>query len=289
MIVGSGFDKVGGAVLLYTSTDGRNWTYLHPMAQGKWNQGTMVNPVDTGEMWECPDFFPLGGKHVLLYSTERKVYWEVGTFDKHDLRFHSETKGLLDHGSYYAMKSMVDAAGRRILWGWVQETRTPAQCEAAGWAGAMALPRILSLGADNQLCMDVPPEFASLRGETGGTQIKNRAGEIVCRFKPGDSACGLDLRAGAASLFAIRYQPGGKPMLNIGEATVPLSPGPDGISQVHLWIDGSVIEIFVDRKQAMTARSFKPSPDAIDVVWTGPKETLAVSSVKPISPDRLTS
>jgi hypothetical protein len=153
----------------------------------------------------------------------------------------------------------------------------------------MALPRILSLGADNQLCMDVPPEFASLRGETGGTQIKNRAGEIVCRFKPGDSACGLDLRAGAASLFAIRYQPGSKPMLNIGEATVPLSPGPDGISQVHLWIDGSVIEIFVDRKQVMTARSFKPSPDAIDVVWTGPKETLEVSSVKPISPDRLTS
>ena len=26
MIVGSGFNKVGGAVLLYTSKDGRNWT-----------------------------------------------------------------------------------------------------------------------------------------------------------------------------------------------------------------------------------------------------------------------
>ena len=140
---------------------------------------------------------------MLLYSTERKVYWEVGTFDKRDLLFHSETRGLLDHGSYYAMKSMVDARGRRILWGWVQETRTPAECEAAGWAGAMALPRILSLGADNQLRMEVPPEFASLRGETGGTQIKNRAGDIVCRFKVGDTACGLDLRAGAG--FVVRH------------------------------------------------------------------------------------
>ena len=85
--VGSGFNKIGGAVLMYTSRDGRDWTYLHPLAQGEWNHGTMSNPVDSGEMWECPDFFPLGDKHVLLYSTERKVYWEVGTFDR-DLRFH---------------------------------------------------------------------------------------------------------------------------------------------------------------------------------------------------------
>jgi beta-fructofuranosidase len=249
----------------------------------------MVNPVDSGEMWECPDFFPLGNKHVLLYSTAHSVYWEVGTFDKRDLLFHSETRGLLDYGPFYAMKSMVDANGRRILWGWVRETRTPAEYQAAGWAGAMALPRILSLSADNQLCMDVPPEFASLRGETGGTQIKNRAGEIVCRFKAGDAACGLDLRTGATSLFAMRYQPGSKPMLNIGDATVPLSPGPGGVSEIHLWMDGSVIEAFVDRRQAMTARCYQPSPGAIDVVWTGAKESLVVSSVKPISPDRLTS
>ena len=42
--VGSGFNKVGGAVLLYTSRDGRNWTYLHPLAQGKWNQGAQDQP-----------------------------------------------------------------------------------------------------------------------------------------------------------------------------------------------------------------------------------------------------
>jgi hypothetical protein len=54
-------------------------------------------------------------------------------------------------------------------------------------------------------------------------------------------------------------------------------------------MDGSVIEAFVDNKEAMTARCYKPSPDAIDVVWTGAKESLVVSAVKPISPDRLTS
>jgi beta-fructofuranosidase len=249
-------------------------------------------------MWECPDFFPLGDKHVLLYSTEGKVYWEVGRFDKSDLRFHSETKGLLDHGSYYAMKSMVDAKGRRILWGWVQETRTAAECEAAGWAGAMALPRVLSLGADNALRMDVPPEFASLRKNTQklpGAQslpIENRAAEIVCSFKAGESACGLELRAGATPLFAIRYAGGGKPSVSVGGSILPLSPDHDGVSTVHLWIDGSIIETFVDHKEAMTARCFTPSPEGIQIAWTGAADALksmTVSGVTPISNDRLTS
>jgi beta-fructofuranosidase len=288
MGVGSGFNKVGGALLLYTSRDGRNWTYLHPLAQGTWNGGTKTNPVDTGEMWECPDFFPLGGKHVLLYSTERKVYWEVGTFDKRDLRFHTETRGLLDHGSYYAMKSMVDEKGRRILWGWVQETRTPEECKVAGWAGAMALPRVLSLGPDNALRMDVPPEFASLRT---GTQksIKDRAGEIICKFKVGQSACGLELRSGTASLFAIHYA--GASSVTIGGKAVPVSPDREGLSSIHIFIDGSVIETFVDSKEVITARCYTPSAPDIQVVWTGAADSLSsleVSNITPISKDRLT-
>jgi beta-fructofuranosidase len=295
--VGSGFNKIGGAVLLYSSPDGRNWTYLHPLAQGKWNGSNKINPVATGEMWECPDFFPLGDKHVLLYSTEGKVYWEVGRFDKSDLRFHSETRGLLDHGSYYAMKSMVDAKGRRILWGWVQETRTAEECKAAGWAGAMALPRVLSLGADNSLRMEAPPEFATLRKNTRKLQgaqtvpIENRAAEIVFSFKAGERGCGLELRA-ATPLFAIRYTGGGKPSVSVGEHVLPLSPDPDGVSTVHLWLDGSVIETFVDRKEAMTARCYTPSPGGIQLAWTGALDalkSLTVSSVTPISKDRLTS
>jgi beta-fructofuranosidase len=296
--VGSGFTKVGGAVLLYTSSDGRNWTYLHPLAQGKWNGSIKTNPVATGEMWECPDFFPLGDKHVLLYSTEGKVCWEVGKFDKSDLRFHSETKGLLDHGSYYAMKSMVDAKGRRILWGWVQETRTPDECKAAGWAGAMALPRVLSLGSDNQLRMDVPPEFGSLRKNTQKVQaaqtvpIENRAAEIVFRFKAGESPCGLELRAGATPLFAIRYAGGNKPSVSVGGNSLPLLPDQDGVSTIHLWMDGSIIETFVDRKEAMTARCFIPSLAGIQLAWAGAADglkSLTVSGVAPISNDRLTT
>jgi beta-fructofuranosidase len=235
----------------------------------------------------------------------------VGTFDKSDLKFHSETKGMLDQGYYYAMKSMVDEKGRRILSGWVQESRAPEECLAAGWAGSMALPRVLTLGDDNRLRMDVPPEFRSLRRQTEtvrGPQsseklkesfaklsIANRAGEVVYKFKPQAGACGLEFRSGpgAAPLLEIGYDGfGDKPTLTIGRKTLALTPDRDGISTVHLWIDGSVIEIFADSREALTWRDFTPSPETIQLAWTGSAAALMsidVSDVRPISDDRLTS
>jgi beta-fructofuranosidase len=309
--IGSGFTKVGGVVLLYRSKDGRSWEYLHPLAQGGWNGGSQTNPVDTGEMWECPDFFPLGGKHVLLYSAERKVFWEVGVFDKGELKFRSETKGMLDHGYYYAMKSMVDEKGRRILWGWVEESRTAEECLAAGWAGSMALPRVLTLGDDNRLRMDVPPEFASLRRAARSlsgagslekvnaglakASIRKRAGEVVFEFKPQADRCGLEFRpaSGAGALLAIEYNGAAeRPALTIGETTLPLAPDRDGSSTVRIWFDGSVVEIFADSREALTWRDFTPSAGDIQLAWTGaaaPLLGLHAYGVAPISDDRLTS
>jgi beta-fructofuranosidase len=169
--------------------------------------------------------------------------------------------------------------------GWVQETRSPEECRVAGWAGAMALPRVLLLGSDNTLRMDIPPEFASLRT---GTQIDHRAGEITFKFKVGQSACGLELRSGTTSLFAIQYE--GASSATIGGKTVPLSPDREGLSSVRLFIDGSIIETFVDNKEAVTARCY--TPGNLQVARTGAAGTLSsleVSSITPISTDRLTS
>jgi hypothetical protein len=57
-------------------------------------------------------------------------------------------------------------------------------------------------------------------------------------------------------------------------------------------MDGSVIEVFFDSKEALTARNFTPSPGEIQLAWTGSAEALksvGVSGVKAISDDRLTS
>ena len=115
------------------------------MAQGKPNGKQGTDPVDSGEMWECPDFFPLDGKHVLIHSTERRTLWQIGTLDTATMLFHAESEGLLDHGAYYAPKSQLDAQGNRILWGWITDTRPQVEYAAAGWSGMMSLPRRLSI------------------------------------------------------------------------------------------------------------------------------------------------
>ena len=62
----------------------------------------------------------------------------------------------------------------------------------------------------------------------------------------------------------------------------------------HLWIDGSIIETFIDGKQAITTRYYG-APDEIGeirVVWNGPVTSLksmTISEIKPISSDRLTT
>ena len=78
----------------------------------------------------------------------------------------------------------------------------------------------------------------------------------------------------------------------MGEHVLPLSPDLDGVSTVHLWLDGSIIETFVDSKEAMTARCYTPSPAGIQLAWAGATDalkSLTVSSVTPISKDRLTT
>ena len=86
MVLGSGVTGKGGVILLYRSPDLRTWTYVHPLLEGQPGSAKSTNPVDSGEMWECPDFFPLGDCHVLLISTKGKVFWKVG--DYREQRFH---------------------------------------------------------------------------------------------------------------------------------------------------------------------------------------------------------
>jgi beta-fructofuranosidase len=166
LIVGSGIAHKGGAILLYSSPDLRHWTYLHPLVEGSSTDAKEMNPVDSGDMWECPDFFPLANKHVLLISTRGKVRWKVGTYANQ--RFTPEKEGVVDWGAYYAAKTMLDADGNRILWGWITETRPDADLIAAGWAGAMSLPRVLSLNAQNELQTDVADDIRKLRAAHTG-------------------------------------------------------------------------------------------------------------------------
>jgi beta-fructofuranosidase len=132
MTVGSGEAAVGPAVLLYRSNDLENWTYMGPLYQPHVTPFATPIGVADGMMWECPDFFELDGKHVLITSG-RGTHYMIGSYD--GAHFQPERSGLLDFGESYAPRTMKDADGNRILWAWILERRTPGDIAAAGWSG----------------------------------------------------------------------------------------------------------------------------------------------------------
>ena len=302
MGVGSGIRNQGGCVLLYRSHDLRKWEYLHPLASGKWNGKTGTDPVDSGEMWECPDFFALNGKHVLLYSSERKVFWTVGDYDPKEQRFTPRQRGELDYGprAYYAPKTMLDKDGNRILWGWIPETRPETEYSRAGWAGLMSLPRILTVNADGQLEMRVLPRVDELH--TGDPmQWQSGAGRVVWSIKSLSAA--LQLRAlpqhgpvhitiGTESRPAVHYQldaTHGALTFNGQQIALTL---PQGEMQLALYLDGSVVELLVNNRLAHTSRIYDvDQPHAALTLLD--RESAIVSAklwqMQPISSNRLTT
>jgi beta-fructofuranosidase len=331
MAVGSGTKEHGGCVLLYQSSDLQTWEYLHIVAGGAATGSNTSNPVDSGDMWECPDLFPLGNKHVLIYSTQGKVFWKTGELDPKDLIFHEQQSGLLDYGSFYAPKTQLDKSGDRILWGWIQETRPEAEYRASGWAGMMSLPRVLTLGQDGRLKVTVDPAVEKLRKHEqklrltpmkpgskeliGDAHLKDACGEVLFVIKPGREPFSLDLLdttkrndapkdsttevTSQVSLISIRWSHANPKELVVDRQRLPIFLDESELAQdkpieLHLYIDGSVIELFVNNQVTCTTRFYYPGPTApeIAVSITGNPSSisrLSLWQLNPISKDRLTT
>lgn len=285
-----------GAVLLFGSGNLREWDYLGPLLVGA--------DESAGRVWECPDLFPLGDRHVLTTSPIplRRTIWFSGAYDGRV--FRPLGQGSVDDGGhFYAPQTLLDAQGRRIMFGWVWEGRSQAAQVAAGWAGVMSLPRVLSLLPDGTLGAEPAAEVAVLRGEHVGYE---RLDVSPARSRPlpdiaGDS---LELRitfeAGSTSLadqadafgLSVRRSPDGAEETRIVydgrqrrlvvdrsrssldpdagretfSAPLPLASGENLTLQV--FVDRSVIEVFANGTACLTSRVYPTRPDSLGVaLW----------------------
>ncbi len=261
-------------------------------------------------MWECPDFFQLGKKHVLLYSTAGRVIWETGELDPKELVFHPEKRGVLDHGAYYAQKTQLDAKGNRILWGWIPEKRPDSELIAAGWAGCMALPRVLTLGSNDELSMQVAPQAYMLRATAfiQSEQDAQAAAVIPSPQEIGiDGLCGeiywtttrtrctFTLEDKSGSWLSIELVPKGSHavVINVNGKAVEVGWGDMHLFEFHLYVDGSVAELLCDRKHAFTMRVYRQTNGPLRFRSSEDLKTsfyaLQAWQLQPISANRLTT
>lgn len=156
-----------GAILLYRSEDCRKWQFITILAQNDGSYGTM---------WECPDFFELDGKQVLVVSPmhmkARGLDFHnghvslvfLGDYDSQNYKFTQEAVQMIDYGiDFYAPQTTTAPDGRRIMIGWMQNwgsSQLPP--EDAKWFGMMTIPRELQI-RDGRLIQNPVREIEACR------------------------------------------------------------------------------------------------------------------------------
>ena len=149
MVVGNKTPDKDGQILQFVSEDGFKWSY---------DKLVIKNNHRFGAMWECPDYFPLDGKQLLLTSPQDMLPEElefhngngtlcvIGAFDENG-DFCEENCQAVDYGiDFYAPQTILTDDGRRVMIGWMQNWDTCGiRRDDFPWFGQMSFPREISL------------------------------------------------------------------------------------------------------------------------------------------------
>ena len=150
LIVGNKDQRQIGQVVLCSSKDLKEWKFETVLAANSTGK--------VGTMWECPDFFPLGDKHVLICSPQNmkaekyefhnghnSVYF-LGYYDKSRHTFEKEEPHALDYGmDFYAPQTTCLPDGRRVMIARMKSVDACVVPDEQDWQGMMTIPRELEL------------------------------------------------------------------------------------------------------------------------------------------------
>ena len=279
--IGNRTEDDSGAILLYRSADCLHWEFVRTLDRS-------CNRY--GKMWECPDFFPLDGRKVLIVSPQE--------MDPEGLEFHTGNGTVcligdcepgsgdfvrrhvqaIDYGlDFYAPQTLLTADGRRVMIAWMQNWASagakPAHCR---WFGQMTLPRELSV-RDGRLYQVPVRELEGCRGrcvkhtgvpvsgEVSLPGVRGRVVDMTVTVRPvaGESCRWFCVRVAKDEQYETRlqYRPdegvlkldrthSGLPHDIVHTRKFLVRPG-DGAIKLRIILDRFSVEVFVnDGEQA---------------------------------------
>lgn len=263
-----------GCILIYKSEDLKNWVYLNKLYK------------EEDVVLECPNIVVFGDMYLLIYSVteEKQVKYCVGKMSR-DYTLKVEENGYIDSGKscYYATNICLDGKNRVILWGWLNESARGELENIGEWAGIQCLPRVLEYDGSNGLIMRPVPEVESIRGnqislkdyiivnEVKNIDLRGKAFEIQAEFHLGKDVKNFG--------FKLLCSPDGQEKtiinFNIIKNTFSIIRDKSSISKdvikdnidgdfnidgdklkVHIYVDYSSLEVFVDYRKCMSARVY---------------------------------
>ncbi len=293
MVVGNRHAEKQGTVLLLKSHDGLDWQFAGEID---------ASCSEYGRMWECPDFFRLDGKHVLLVSPQEMHAREefhagygtvaiLGKFDEKEYLFERESVQPVDHGlTFYAPQTTLAPDGRRIMIGWMDNWET---CKEAPrchpWYAQMSMPRELFI-RDGKLCQRPVREIEALWQDTvrhervtvqeaGSLEgIRGRLMDLNVTLYPENTGCRrftlhvakdkshyIEIRCDLARGELVFDRSHGGSHRDIAHTRHVRAEVKDGKLSLRLLMDKESIELFVnDGERAVT--SLIPTPPEADQI-----------------------
>lgn len=281
---------------LFTSPDLVHWRYERPFYH--------PHPHWTGEEEDCacPDFFPLGDRHCLVcisHPRGARYYlgrWQDGTFVPQE-----HGRFCFPGGAAFAPESLLDGAGRRVMWAWAFEQRRH-MLDGTAALGVMTMPRVLSLGADGGLRVAPPVELEGLRRDSWSRHVPLANGETILGLAGESLELSLEVPATASGRIglAVRRTPDDaertevtvdfaartvaidtsraglrddawRPFPLVGggaQEDVPVQVAPLAVSageplRLRVFVDRSIVEVFADERLCLTGRAYPTRADAV--------------------------
>ena len=203
-VVGNRPADGSGSLLLFEREDALRWKFRSVVASCH-NQ--------FGKMWECPDLFPLDGKHVLLTSPQdmtsmglefhpgNSTLCIIGDFDRETKHLLRDNIQAIDYGTdFYATQTLEALDGRRILIAWMQSWESSgAKVKELPFFGQMTIPRELHVKngrliqnpvRELEACRTVKVRYQNvmISDETVLQGVKGRFLDMTVKVRPGNKS-----------------------------------------------------------------------------------------------------
>ena len=303
MITGSGLQSPAvGTVFLYSSSDLTTWQYIGPMYQGNNAQ------YASGVFWEMPVFWKFGSKYMLLVNKTpeannpaRSFYW-VGNFASQTFTPDNTSATNLELINWLLSPSVnTDKDGIVTAIGIIPDLIPSSEQYKRGYANVFSLAREWDM-VNNKLVQKPHPALKKLRNDstffnnvnvttsgfnflngTSGFQkeirasitpnaLTQKAGIIIEKNADGSEYTSIYYDYYYGELSIDRTHSSTNPNTVGDLKTVTFSPDdPSAPMDWHIYIDGSVVEVFINDKYAFASRIYPTSAnsDGIDLFATG--------------------
>lgn len=258
------------------------------------------NSANLGEFWEMPTVTEIDGKWLLTISTinqgdNNTYYWigninANGTFAASTPARKVELEGFAKNGYGLMSPSILQKDGKTIAIGIVPDKLPSGEDVKKGWSHLFSLPRELSVSADNYLQQRPFEGLKSMRGEnranSNGAQsldVDGRRFEASATFTaPASGKFGYKIFKNGSKSVDVYFDMASQKFFVdaskcdrlLTDADNTVSPNgvfssalPKNISagqdvKLNIFVDNSIIDIFINEQWASSVRVFSTDPNA---------------------------